>query len=161
MDNNPLNDDDGDNEDDDELSLFSGASGASGASNDSKYSTKSRSKSLAERLSDTLSAIDIDNALNPSRLISEDISHTSEGKKPKKGYLSSIAEERVTGDVQLVDKHQIEDENKAAEIAVTNIRIENVLLICGIALAAYTGAYIRLAIDYYKIWKTEMNYVSH
>jgi hypothetical protein len=39
--------------------------------------------------------------------------------------------------------------------------IENILLFMGISLGAYIGSFIRIGVTYYKIWKTETNYVSY
>jgi hypothetical protein len=36
---------------------------------------------------------------------------------------------------------------------------ENILLFLGISVAAYCGAYIRVGIGYYEIWRIETNYV--
>mmetsp|Transcript_32993 Transcript_32993/g.33601 ORF Transcript_32993/g.33601 Transcript_32993/m.33601 type:complete len:722 (+) Transcript_32993:270-2435(+) len=40
----------------------------------------------------------------------------------------------------------------------SDVVFENLLLFCGISVAAYLGSYIRLGADYYRIWKTETNY---
>ncbi len=37
---------------------------------------------------------------------------------------------------------------------------ENVLTFMAICVAAYVGSFIRVGISYYRIWKTETNYVS-
>ena len=37
---------------------------------------------------------------------------------------------------------------------------ESIILFLGIAVAAILGAYVRIGIGYYKIWRTETNYVS-
>ncbi len=39
-------------------------------------------------------------------------------------------------------------------------RFEHILLFMGISLGAYIGSFIRIGISYYKIWRTETNYVS-
>jgi hypothetical protein len=38
-------------------------------------------------------------------------------------------------------------------------RQEALLLFCAIGIAAYVGSLIRVGISYYRIWKTETNYV--
>ncbi len=38
--------------------------------------------------------------------------------------------------------------------------IESLLIFIGIGIGAYVGVFIRVGISYYKIWKTETNYVS-
>lgn len=43
---------------------------------------------------------------------------------------------------------------------VTHIVYERFLFHCGIAFAAIIGSFMRIGISYFKIWKTETNYVS-
>lgn len=41
-----------------------------------------------------------------------------------------------------------------------NDYFEALLIACGLSIAAFFGVFIRAGIQYYKIWRTETNYVS-
>jgi hypothetical protein len=59
-------------------------------------------------------------------------------------------------DVERKESH----ENQVKKEIVHGGIYESILQFCAIGIMAYLGAYLRVGIMYYRIWKTETNYVS-
>ena len=61
------------------------------------------------------------------------------------GRIAEATKEQSTDGVQLPATHQYLG-------SAVNTYAEDLLMACGIAVAAYMGAYIRVGFGYYKIW---------
>ena len=66
----------------------------------------------------------------------------------------------VPTDDGTLTKHEDVPFSKSEIKAEVSTNSEYIFQFCGIAIAAILGAYIRIGIQYYKLWRTETNYVS-
>ena len=70
------------------------------------------------------------------------------------------------GDQKGLDQQEGDQENTHPAISedskIDSLRLsmrDSIVLFCGIALAAVIGGYTRVGVGYYRIWRTETNYV--